>query len=534
MHPLIREDVTAAPSRQDLQESLRAEQENNLLLTEQIADLELALEDKGWRMVSAEAREEFSPEGRRALRALCRIMATANPLIKRGVLLRIGYIWGQGVEVAARAGEDAEQDVNAVVQRFWDDNTKVLTGSQAQEELERALATDGDLFLAAFSSPLTGRVQVRSTPSDEITDIVTNPEDRDEPWFYIRTYVQRTLEPGLLPGNTRTRGQVVRVAHPALGYRPAKKIKVIDRAQVQWDAPMLHIPVNRLDGWDYGIPDVYAAISWARAYKDFLTDWALLTKSLATFAWRATGDNKGRAQKAADAARLAVPPVRPPAMGPGAPGQGQGVGQLAATGPGQSLEAIPKSGAHIDAESGKPLAAMAAAGMGVPVTWLLADPGITGARATAETLDLPTILEMTMRRMLWQAKLTELLEYVIDQSVLAPRGPLRGLATIDDWGRRVVTLAGDVEKTIEWSWPPLADTDPVQFVNAIVAADSTEKLPDLVTVRLLLNALGAKDVDEILKENTDAEGRWVRPEASAGQAAADAFRRGEDPAGVVS
>jgi hypothetical protein len=66
-----------------------------------------------------------------------------------------------------------------------------------------------------------------------------------------------------------------------------------------------------------------------------------------------------------------------------------------------NLEAIPKSGATIDSESGKPLAAMVAAALGMSVTMLLADPGTTGARAVAETLDKPTILEMGMRRRLW-------------------------------------------------------------------------------------------------------------------------------------
>jgi hypothetical protein len=523
--------TTTVPTRQSLQEELRAEQEHNLLLTESIADLELALDDKGWRRINADGREEFTLEGRRALTVLCRTMAVANPLIKRGLLVRIGYIWGQGVQVNSRAGADAVQDVNAVVQRFWDDNKDVLTGSQAQEELERALGTDGEVFLAAYTSPLTGRVQVRSTPADEVTEIITNPEDRDEPWFYIRTYVQRKLEAGLLDGNTRVRGQVVKVAHPAIGYRPASKIKTLQGADVRWDAPMLHIPVNRLDGWLRGLPDVYAAIAWARAYKDFLTDWALLTKSLSTLAWKATGSTKGRAQKQADKLRSLARQnlTNPPLAGTPVPA----VGQVAIMDEGSNLEAISKSGATIDSQSGKPLAGMAAAGMGLPVTVLLADPGITGARAVAETLDPPTILEMTMRRALWQQNLTTLLEYVIDQAAVTPRGSLRGTTIIDDWGRKVVTLTGDVEKTLKWTWPPLVDMDPVELLKALVLVEGTGKLPDLVIVRALLSAIGEKDVDEIIAANTDKNGNWIDPTITAGQTAAARFRAGEDPAAVA-
>lgn len=522
--------TSTVPSREQLQEQLRYEQENNLLLQESMADLELALEDKGWRRISGDAHSEFSPEGRKALITLCRIMTTANPLVKRGMLIRIGYVWGQGVQMNARSGEDADQDVNAVVQRFWDDNRSSLTGSQAQEENERALGHDGEVFVAAFTSPLTGRVQARTSPAEEITDVITNPEDRDEPWFYIRTYTERVIEPGTLPGTTRTRGQVKTVAHPALGYRPAAKLKSINGAPIRWDAPMLHIPVNRLDGWLRGMPDVYAAIAWARAYKEFLTDWALLTKSLATFAWKATGGTKARAagaQAGLKSARRTTQPIDP--LRPGS----SGVGQAVAIDSGTNLEAIPKSGAQIDANSGKQLAGMAAAGLGVPVTMLLADPGTTGARAVAETLDLPTILEMSMRRSLWQEKLTELLEYVIDQAVLAPRGPLRGTAIIDDWGRRVVTLAGDVEKTIEWEWPPLVDIDPVELIKALVLAAGTDLIPKPILLKQLLHALGVKDVDEVMAKVTDANGNWIDHIAAAAQAAVEAYRRGEDPSQVA-
>lgn len=505
----------------DLGVQLRAEQETNLLLQESIADLELALEDQSWNRMSTGSGVEFSGGGRRMIIDLCRTIAVVNPLVKRGLMLRIAYIWGGGVQVAAR-----DEDVADVVADFWDDNTRSLTGTQAQEELERALGTDGNVYLAAFTSPLTGRVQVRSTPTAEVVDIVCNPEDHDEPWFYVREYSKTTFGQGDTPGDTATQVETVKVVHPALGYKPAKRIKQLDGAPVSWDAPMLHVSVNRLDGWSYGVPDVYAAMAWARAYKDFLTDWALLTKSLAKFAWKLTGDTKTRATKAIEAARAAVADVSTnPATNLNTAGQTVG------TGPGMSLEAIPKSGAHIDAESGKPLAAMVAAGLGVPVTLLLADPGVTGARAVAETLDKPTVLEMGLRRMMWQDQLGLLLDYVIDQAVVAPKGPLKGTVTVDSWGRRVVELSGNAERTLDWEWPPLAELDPIALVGAVTTA--ADYLPDETTTRLLLNALGVKDVDEILDDMRDEAGNFVPPRASMGQAAADAFNRGEDPAALA-
>lgn len=513
-------DTVAAPQVADLQEQLRASQENELLLTESIADLQMALEDKGWRSLAAGVADEFTPAGRRSIANLCRTMAVSHPLIKRGLQLRGGYIWGQGVEVAARLDdEQLAGDVNALIRDFEDDNARSLTGTQACEELERALGTDGNVYLALFTSPLVGRVQVRSTPPDEIVDIICNPEDRDDPWFYVREYTVQVLEAGYQPGSTRVRAQTKKTVHPALGYRPAAKIRSLNGAEVRWDAPILHVSVNRLDGWKYGVPDAYASIAWARMYRDFLVDWAGLTKSLSKIAWKMTGDTTSRAAKAAQAARAQA------AVGD--------AGQMGAFGPGVGLEAVSKSGATIDSESGRPIAGMVAAGLGIPITMLLADPGVTGARATAETLDKPTILEMGMRRLLWQSARERILDHVITAAVEAPRGRLSGTTTVDDWGRKHTVLTGGVEPSLDWVWPPLADMDPVKLVDAIVAADGTGKMPPLTTVRLLLQALGVRDVDEVLEQVTDADGAWVDPVETAGDTAVQRFRRGEDPAETV-
>jgi len=519
-----------------LQEQLRQEQETNLFLEESIAELESAVETDGWqRLGTAETGAEFTPGGRRLLVDLCRTVAVANPLIKRGLNLRISYIWGSaersGVQITGR-----DEKVNEVVQRFWDDNQGTLTGTQAQEELERALGTDGNVFFAAFTSPLTGRVKVRSVPAVEIQDIVSNPDDRDEPWFYTRTYTKQVIEPGYDPGNTRTRQQSVKEAYPALGYRPSQRIKTINGYTVKWDAPMLHVAVNRLDGWQFGIPDVYAAVAWARAYKDFLTDWALLTKSLAKFAWRVTGDTKSRASTMA--ARIRANAQDPTLSGLTPTTQAPAPAGAAATmGPGQALEAIPKSGAQINAESGKPLAAMVASGLGMPVTLLLADPGVTGARAVAQTLDKPTVLEMGLRRMLWQSKLSQLLDYVVDQSAVAPKGAISGTVIIDDWGDRVVTLSGVKDRNIDWNWPPLFELDPVQMVGAIVAADGTGlfegPLAETV-IKMLLTSLGVEDVDEILDELKGPDGKFVDPRVTAGDVAVQHHLAGKDPAALYT
>jgi hypothetical protein len=505
-------------------DALAAALEDNAELVEEIRGMAALLEEAAqvtttdWLRTLSDNDGVFARENLTEVTAVCRAHAVANPLIRRGLNLRASYVWGGGVQIAARAtgSRDGEQDVNTIVQAFLDTPGNALLEHDVNE---RSLGTDGQVFFALFTNPATGAVQVRRLPWDQVVEIITNPEDSSEPWLYLREWTVRTIDAG------RTKYETRQAFYPAVGYRPAvraKKLSIENREpiDVQWDAPVHHMAVNRLDGWQFGLGDAFAAIDWARAYSVFLEDWAKLVKALSMFAWRATS----KASKTTGiAAKIATA---------GAAGT---VGATA-TGSGDvTLEAIPKTGATIDSESGRPLAAMVAAALDVPVTMLLGDPGTTGARATAETLDRPTEDMAALRRAAWTETFTAIVGYVIDQAVKAPQGPLKGTIIRDPYtGREVYTLDGDTSRTLEVTWPPLDEIDPAAMVAAIVQADSTDTIPRLVVLRLLLQALRVDDVDEILEQVTDENGQFIDPQASAGQAAVDAFNAGQDPAAVLS
>lgn len=523
-------EVTADRDRQAMDAGFMRE-----TLTESFNGLDA--EDRGWVRMTHMIESEISPANRYRLVETCRMAAVSNPLLKGGLLKRIGYIWGQGVEISARvAAEDGDTDgpdpdvekaINKAVNAFEKLNESSLMGTQAREDKERALGTDGEVFLALFTDARAGEVRVRTVPDLEITQVVTNPEDYAEPWFYLREYTLASLPAPEVEDLTMqpTQAETKRVLYPALGFDPksagfglgARPVK-INGIDVMWDAPMVHLAVNKLDGWERGIPDVYASLAWVRLYQEFLVDWAGLTKALSKIAWHATGQTKTRAQQIAQGVRTANKDANPPTI-PGPNGQtSAAAGGTVVTGPGQTFDAVSKSGATIDSESGKPLAAMVAAGLGLPVTMLLADPGISGARATAQTLDTPTILEMGMRRLVWESLLERIILYALRVAADAsPGGDMQG-----------------ADPVLDFAWPPIAGMDPVQIVAAIVAADSTGKMPPPTTARLLLSALGVPDPDTILGKYIDDEGNWIDPEAqaktNAGQAAVDAARRGQDPA----
>lgn len=494
--------------------------ENMLELAEEaLADAErtLAAEDRGWALLDAELdgtinRERILETSRRA-----RVMAVSDPLIRRGVSLRTAYVWGQGCTVEAKQDKNPKQDINAVVQAFLDDesNQASFTSAQAREELERRFATDGEAYHCLVTSPRTGRVQVRVIPHREINDIITDPEDAQSVRYYKRTYTTRVVEQGY--AGTRTRRETRTSYYPDARYRPAVRPRTIDGKTVEWDKPVLHARVNRQADGPWGVPDLFAALPWAQGYRDFLVDWAKLIKALSRFAFQVTAKSRRGAATVRD--RIAI-------------GNTDGsVGQTAIVGTDQSITAIGKSGATIDSESGRPLAAMAAAALDLPVTMLLADPGVTGARATAATLDQPMRLSVKSRQRLHADLIVAVLNYVIDQAVKAPAGPLRGSIVRDAiTGREMITLLDEQPRQLEVAFPDVDDANTTELVKAIVEADGTEKMPPLVTLRLLLQALDVEDVDEVLALVTDSDGNFIYPDdANAARRQQDAVAAGNVP-----
>lgn len=481
-------------------------------LEESLAQLELARENNGWQRLIDMTSQDFTREGLRTAATQGRVFGIANPLIKRGREVRHAYVWGQGVAISAR-----DEAVNELVQAFIDDegNREAFYGAQARQKYEGCLYDEGNFFLAHFTNPLTGAVKVRFIPFDEVSDVVTAPGDKATPWFYLREWTESEQQAdGAFKDVTR------KAYYPALKYQPAAKYRNINGIEIVWDAPVRHVKVNAGDGWKFGIGDSYAAIPWALSHKGFLEDWALLMKALAKIAFVTSSKRSSDAQsKRAALQGMANVPA----------------GSSVSMTDDQKIEALPKSGATLDSESSRPLATMAASAIGLPVTILLADPGQTGARATAETLDLPTRLTFQARQELHAEVIADSVGYALEQAVITPRGPLRTLGTaVRDGDRLTVRWKDPNTSTVEVVFPGLDEVPLATLMAAIVGADSMSvKPPPLVLLKLVLQALKVRDVDEILAEVTDENGDYVHPDVTAGDAAAKAFRDGKDPADTL-
>ena len=504
-----------------LKESDTERLENQLVATigileERIAELEFAQEDVGWDRVNAnDSKYEFTKEHLNKIVSRSRIFYLHNPLINRAVSLQSDYVFAQGINIEAT--NDA---VNEVIQAFIDDpqNMREITGHQARLMKEQTLMLDGNVFLVLFTDVMSGTVQVRSVLVEEITEIITNPDDSNEIWYYQREWTSRTYKNGTYTTKNN------KVLYPDIDYRASIAVKSrtsYEGIQVQWNAPIYHVKVGGLSKSRYGVPEVYAALDWAKAHRTFLEDWATIVRSYARFAWQLKvpgGKNAVVAAKTKLASTVnstAVIEKNPPPI----------PGSIFTTGKdGATIDPIKTAGATTNAQDGREIRMMVAAALGIPDTFF-GDVDV-GNLATARTLDRPTELKFRSRQTMWQQVYQKILAYVIKWAILAPRGKLVGKAqlSIGKDGNLVVQSIREVspvdkssgdnntkkdksknDSRVEVTFPPILEHSIKDRIDAIAAAVTLNgrafavDSPELakITIRLMLQALGMTDVDEL-------------------------------------
>ena len=464
------------------------EQGNNLfLLQESIQRLEQSLYSPQWRMLSMNAEEEFTREGLREITKLARIMRLANPLVKRGVQIQRLYVWAQGVNISAN-----DEQINDVIQAFLDDerNQVELTSHQARGEKETDLQGDGNLFFRFFIDSVTGRIRLRTIDPNEIDEIICNPEDKKEPWFYRRTWSKKNLD-----------GSVATLIehYPDWRYIPKSKLTTGLNGRIIWDTPVYHVAVNKMGNW--GICEYYDANAWAMAYKNFLEQLASVWQALAR--WAATLTVKG-GKRGVAAARTKLgttmtggnDETNPPPV----------TGSMFLQSDGTSLQPFRTAGATMSADDGRRLMLMASMTFGFPETFY-GDASV-GSLATAKSLDRPTELKIIDRQTLWADIHKAILDYVVLWSVKAPKGALRGIGRytrVPDGNQWIELLDwGETDAAINISFPSVIEHDVRETIGALIDAQtlqgrsSGDGIPLETAVREMLTELGLQDIDDIM------------------------------------
>ena len=459
-----------------LREQLQQERWQNDYLSESMSTLELSLEDEGWRKLTLRTDREFTRGGLDELMRISRAMYLSHPLIQRAVNVRTYYTFGQGMEVKAVEDEVQEKIVEPLLSDRG--NRADLVSHQARILTDVDQQVEGNIFTALFDRK--GEVAVRSIPAEEIREIVADPEDRTQVWFYKRSWNEQRFD--------SQRGIVNAIGreafYPDWRYEPGSRPSSIGGVPVMWASPVIHQRTGGLKHMQFGIPETYAALDWARAYRKFLEDWHTIVASLARFAWKQT--SKG-SKLAAAKTKLAstISSDQPTETNPPPT-----AGSVFIGAEDSQLTPIPKSGAHTSAEDARPSRMMVGAAMDLPDTILSGDADV-GNLATAKSLDRPTELAIAHRQQLWADFYRDIFDFATERAA------------------RANVIPNGIDRTVEVTFPPILEHDAMETVRSIVTAATLDGKLEAGTMaredlsRLLLQALGVEDVQAALEKLDD-------------------------------
>ena len=382
---------------------------------ERLWELELALEDRGWVREVTLAALEFSRYGVQQLIRICRVYGIKNPIIKRIAEICELYVFGRGIEI--RSDDDT---ANEVIQDFLHANDAEM-GHNGLAAKETSIQTDGALYFGLATKP-KGNVRVIMIEPLEIMDVITDADDTGKPLYFKRMW--NRLELNIATGR--------QMADPQTCWYPSlelvndieqdstiQKPTSLGDCVVNWDMPVLRESARGSPPkWRWPVPPVYAAVDWARAYKDALEDYATVRRTLARFALMVEtkgGPGAIAAYQAlfsttfADNNGTQIERNPPPV-----------VGSAHTSGPGTKIEAFKSAGAQANPEETRRLLLMACSSAGMPETFF--GDASTGSLATAVSLDRPTELKFTAIQRRWKHTIRRILEYVLTVS----RGTIGG------------------------------------------------------------------------------------------------------------
>lgn len=369
---------TALEEAQELRTSRDLLLENTSLMAqnetfkESMTDLMRFLEDVNW--VSIDGWEEdkgFSLDAIKENADRLRALVTMNPTIKKAVNARAGYVWSRGV---AFSGAGTAKMLNNKR------NASVLFSEVAHWRLETQLATDGNVWVAKDKKT----EEVIVVPIQQIAGWVLDKKDPSRVNYWLRSYTEivKNFSTGV-----ETRKEI-KVFYPAHDYTGGV-VGEIDGIKVDRAVTMAHAAANRQEGWILGVPDILAAMFWARAHKELFESGTTYVKAQGRFASKVVAKTTNGAQNSAS--RIAEAPRRDPQTG-----EILDAGGTAVMSGGLDYQLMGKMSGGVDFENFDPVAALVAAALDVPVEVLLAK-----SDSDIKSLEQSTVDAMTMRQKLW-------------------------------------------------------------------------------------------------------------------------------------
>ena len=397
-------------------------------------------------------------------------------------VIRLWTNYGFGENIEVLPDDETAQEVWT---EFWtaDRNQNVLA-ADVLHELSDDVLVDGEIFLAFYASELDGECTVREICNDQITELLTDPEDDSQVLAYKREWIDAQ-------NRTHTLYYLDWQADPdklpeGLLPRDAERA---DEAKPGTYVCLLHIAHDRkggLRGW----PLMAAGAPWSREHKRFRENRAAVSAAIAMYVQKIKHSGGTRAQ---DAIRNKLNSAlansgtnyetNPPAV----------AGSTWLENQAATLERLPMGTGASDAKTdGEALLQMAGLGGGVFPHYLGA--GDAFRLATATSMEQPLLRQWSRYQIFWSAQFRKMARIVLFMK------ERYGRTSYETWEVQVST-----DRLVETDLQMLARSVSALFrdvFNPLTTAGQipTEAQQQIITYtwQMLLQAMGATEVHEMI------------------------------------
>lgn len=451
-------------------------------LREEMSLYQRQLEDIGWVNISVDnfQNQEVFGRGFKKMLQECKLFYYKNPLAGLWINMTTDFVFGEGI-TKPRAKEDSIQEI---VDELWEDpdNKKAMFSFLAQQLLSNKLQYEGNIFMVIFED-MMGKIKVRFLNTDEVDDIVLDPEDRNRENFYkVRTqknkynFVSGAYEWGardfeFYPGYENFDVNAFGV--------PIDKLRD--------DVRVMHFKINCDVNDKFGVPQLYRGLDWIKAHKNQAEDVATLVKALSQFAWKKKV--KGTAAQVSSISnalrgKASLTNIQ------------NSVGQTQVENEGIDLQSVDvkTGGVNIGIDSMRQSKLMVCAASGL-FEHYFGDPS-TGNLATAKSMELPMIKKFVSMQMIWQSIYLSLINYAIDRKVEA--GLLSGKVEVDEINRRK-KVTTTVDRTVEVDFPPILESDVKMEAEGMIIARG-KLIPKETAARYFMTSANIENIDEEIKK----------------------------------
>jgi len=344
--------------------------------------------------------------------------------------------------------QSEDEKVTKVIKDFWGAKTNQgVLSARGQRRSSDKLLVDGEIFFAIFLGA-EGKATIRFIDPLEITEIITNPEDKDEVKYYRRQWVDAQSK-----------------AHETI-YRSISNIKNENTpdasgksVQSNDEALVYQVAYNTIS--QRGNPLLLPALDWIKQYRRFLASRVAVMLALARFAWRSKV--KG-GQAAVDAIKAKTHQLEVAA------------GSQLIENMGVDTQPIrTDTGATSAYQDGRMIKLQVAAAVGIPEQYF-GDISI-GNLATAKTVELPMMKQFQSYQAIWEGAYQDINEIILEHNKIPP----------DKW-------------YVDMDFPAIAPEDIAQAAQALMQI--LQVMPDLAysddVKQIALMTLGINDTAEVL------------------------------------